>query len=153
MGTPLADPFLSRKPLVFSPDPASGGVRLTPGDGIKVTLGGELLRDSWEFSPEELAVGVALELAERVVLLLHWADPAARSAVDALGMVGSSVGIQQVRHHIEQVSDLTVPVLVRGETGSGKELIARAIHHSSARREKIFVSVNLGAIPKELAAA
>jgi two-component system nitrogen regulation response regulator GlnG len=73
--------------------------------------------------------------------------------VDALGMVGTSVGIQQVRHHIEQVADLNVPVLVRGETGSGKELIARAIHQSSQRRDKSFVSVNMGAIPKELAPA
>jgi two-component system nitrogen regulation response regulator GlnG len=98
-------------------------------------------------------VGVPLELAERVVLLLHWADPAARDAVDALGMVGTSVGLQHVRRHIEQVADLNVPVLVRGETGSGKELIAQAIHRCGARRDKVFVSVNLGAIPKELAAA
>ncbi|WP_224240589.1 sigma 54-interacting transcriptional regulator [Hyalangium gracile] len=152
LGAPLADPFLSRKPVVFSQGVA-GGVRLTPGDGIKVTLAGEVLRTEWEFSPEELAVGVALELAERVVVLLHWADPSANSAVDALGMVGTSVGIQNVRHHIEQVADLNVPVLVRGETGSGKELIAQAIHRQSARRDKVFISVNLGAIPKELAAA
>jgi two-component system nitrogen regulation response regulator GlnG len=152
LGKPLADPFLSRKPVVFSQGPA-GGVRLTPGDGIKVTLGGEPLRETWEFSPEELAVGVALELAERIVVLLHWADPKSSAAVDALGMVGTSVGIQQVRHHIEQVADLNVPVLVRGETGSGKELIARAIHQCSQRRDKVFVSVNMGAIPKELAPA
>ncbi len=101
--------------------------------------------------PEELAVGVPLELAERVVVLLHWADPASRDAVDALGMVGTSVGLQHVRRHIEQVADLNVPVLIRGETGSGKELIARAIHQRGPRRDKAFVSVNLGAIPKELA--
>jgi len=152
LGTPLADPFLSRKPVVFSQGPG-GSVRLSPGDGIKVTLAGEVLRELWEFSPEELAEGVALELAERVVVLLHWADPSASAAVDALGMVGTSAGIQQVRHHIEQVADLNVPVLVRGETGSGKELIARGIHQCSQRRGKAFVSVNMGAIPKELAPA
>lgn len=152
LGTPLADQFLSRKPVAFSQGPA-GSVRLTPGDGIKVTLAGEPLRVTWEFSPEELAVGVPLELAERVVVLLHWADPKASAAVDALGMVGTSAGIQQVRHHIEQVADLNVPVLIRGETGSGKELIARAIHQCSQRRDKVFVSVNMGAIPKELAPA
>jgi len=153
LGTPLADQFLSRKqPVVFSQGPV-GSVRLTPGDGIKVTLAGEPLRVPWEFSPEELAVGVPLELAERVVVLLHWADPKASAAVDALGMVGTSVGLQQVRHHIEQVADLNVSVLIRGETGSGKELIARAIHQCSQRRDKVFVSVNMGAIPKELAPA
>jgi two-component system nitrogen regulation response regulator GlnG len=152
LGSPLSDPFLSRKPVVFSQGPA-GSIRLAPGDGIKVTLAGEALRQLWEFSPEELAAGVALELAERVVVLLHWADPSASAAVDALGMVGTSTGIQQVRHHIEQVADLNVPVLVRGETGSGKELIARGIHERSQRRGRAFVSVNMGAIPKELAPA
>ncbi|HEX8702847.1 MAG TPA: sigma-54 dependent transcriptional regulator, partial [Myxococcaceae bacterium] len=152
LGLPLSDPFLSRKPVVFAPGPA-GAVRLLPGEGSRVLLAGELVKEPWEFSPEELAVGVPLELAERVVLLLHWADPASRDAVDALGMVGTSVGLQHVRRHIEQVADLNVPVLIRGETGSGKELIARAIHQCGARRDKVFVSVNLGAIPKELAAS
>jgi two-component system nitrogen regulation response regulator GlnG len=152
LGLPLGDPFLSRKPVVFAPGPG-GAVRLLPGEGSRVMLADEPVQEPWEFSPEELAVGVPLELAERVVLLLHWADPASRDAVDALGMVGTSVGLQHVRRHIEQVADLNVPVLIRGETGSGKELIARAIHQRGARRDKVFVSVNLGAIPKELAAS
>jgi two-component system nitrogen regulation response regulator GlnG len=152
LGLPLTDPFLSRKPIVFASGPG-GAVRLLPGEGSRVLLAGEPVTQPWEFSAEELAVGVPLELAERVVLLLHWADPAARDAVDALGMVGTSVGLQHVRRHIEQVADLHVPVLIRGETGSGKELIARAIHQCGSRRDKVFVSVNLGAIPKELAAA
>jgi two-component system nitrogen regulation response regulator GlnG len=152
LGSPLADPFVSRKPVVFAAGPA-GAIRLVPGEGSRVLLAGELVREPWEFSHEELVVGVPLELAERVVLLLHWADPASRDAVDALGMVGTSVGLQHVRRHIEQVADLNVPVLIRGETGSGKELIARAIHQCGARRDKVFVSVNLGAIPKELAPA
>ncbi|MDY7231295.1 sigma-54 dependent transcriptional regulator [Hyalangium rubrum] len=152
LGSPLADPFVSRKPLVFSSG-AGGGVRLVPGESGRVTLAGEPLLEPWEFSPEDLAVGIPLELAERVVVLLHWAAPTASDAVDALGMVGTSVGLMHVRRHIEQVADLNVPVLIRGETGSGKELIARAIHQCGARRNKVFLSVNLGAIPKELAAA
>ncbi|WP_398577134.1 sigma-54-dependent transcriptional regulator [Stigmatella hybrida] len=151
LGLPLADPFLSRKPLVFSPAPGEG-VRLDPGEGSKVMLGGELLQGPWAFTREEVAEGVVLELAGRVVLVLHLADVQAETA-GPLGMVGGGVGIQRVRRHIEQVADLHVPVLVRGETGSGKELIARAIHQRSKRRDQAFVSVNLGAIPKELAAA
>jgi two-component system nitrogen regulation response regulator GlnG len=46
-----------------------------------------------------------------------------------------------------------VPVLLRGETGTGKELVARALHARGPRRRGPFVSVNLGAIPRELAAA
>ncbi|NMO22242.1 sigma-54-dependent Fis family transcriptional regulator [Pyxidicoccus fallax] len=152
LGMHLADPFLSRKPLVLAPA-AEGGIRLEPGEGSRVAVGGEVLREPWEFSAAEVAAGVPLELAGRVLLVLHLADASAREAEDALGMVGGSVGLQRVRQHITRVADLHVPVLVRGETGSGKELIAQAIHRHSTRRDKPFVSVNLGAIPRELAAA
>jgi two-component system nitrogen regulation response regulator GlnG len=149
---PLSDPFLSRKPLTFSVGP-EGQLRLDPGESGKVSVAGELLRGARGFSPEEVAAGVLVELAKRVVLLLHLAETGPAGAVDKLGMVGTSAGMQRVRRHIEQVADLNVPVLIRGETGSGKELIARAIHQCSTRRDRAFISVNLGAIPKELAAA
>ena len=126
---------------------------MDPGPGRQTAVAGTLLQEPWEFSSEQLAAGVPLELAGRVVVLLHLADPSAHDSAEGLGMVGTSVGIQRVRRLIEQVADLDVPVLVRGETGSGKELIARALHERSPRRGKPFISVNLGAIPKELAAA
>ncbi|HLL53501.1 MAG TPA: sigma-54 dependent transcriptional regulator [Myxococcaceae bacterium] len=152
LGVPLLDPFVSRTPIVFAPAPG-GGVRVTvPEDGTPVVAGTPLM-GTRGFTLAELAAGVQLELADRVVLLLHLVAPGTRKQVEAFGMVGESAGIQLVREHIQQISDLNVPVLVRGETGTGKELVARAVHQHSPRRGKPFVSVNLGAIPKELAAA
>ncbi|XXF76236.1 sigma-54 dependent transcriptional regulator [Myxococcaceae bacterium GXIMD 01537] len=150
LGLPLGDPFMSRKPIVFAP--SGERVRVVVGEEGKCTCAGEPLRGTREFSPEELARGIPLELAGRVVVLLHLASPDASDAVDTLGMVGGSAVMARVRRHIERVADLDVPVLVRGETGAGKELVARALHVRS-RRAGRFVSVNLGAIPKELAAA
>ena len=153
LGLPLADPFVSRKPLELSALPA-GGVRLTvPEDGTHVVVAGVALQGSRDFGPAELQDGVALELSGRVVVLLHTVELDGSGAADTQGMVGESAGLRRLRGHIERVADLDVSVLVRGETGTGKELVAQAIHRLSPRRAGRFVSVNLGAIPKELAAA
>jgi two-component system nitrogen regulation response regulator GlnG len=152
LGEPLADPFLSRKPIRLSPT-AGGGVRLGVDEGGTAVVVGERVRGPLEIGPEDLEHGVPVELAARVVLLLHLVDPAVEDGPDALGMVGHGAGIRRVRKTIERIVDLSVPVLIRGETGTGKELVARGIHARSPRRDGPFVSVNLGAIPRDLAAA
>src|SRR2546422_319736 len=65
-------------------------------------------------------------------------------------LMGSSGPMEQVVQQIKQVADSPLTVLVEGETGTGKELVARAIHHLSARRDKPFVAVDCGAIPDTL---
>jgi two-component system nitrogen regulation response regulator GlnG len=152
LGAPLGDPFVSRRPIRFVAGP-QGRVRLVIDPGGTPVVAGTPVDGSAELTPAQLAAGVPLELAERVVLLLHLFDPEAGDTVDPLGMVGDSAGIRRVRVAIERVVDLAVPVLIRGETGTGKELVARAIHDRSPRRDGPFVSVNLGALPRELAAA
>ncbi|MBN1205084.1 MAG: sigma-54-dependent Fis family transcriptional regulator [Myxococcaceae bacterium] len=152
VGLPLADPFLSRKPLRLLQG-ARGGVRLVAGGSPQLVVNGEPLSGERELEPEALAAGVALELAERVVLLLHLAEPEGKEGAEELGMVGQSAAVRRVRRQVLQVADLDVPVLIRGETGTGKELVARALHQHGQRRKGPFVSVNLGAIPKELAAS
>ncbi|QSQ24266.1 sigma-54-dependent Fis family transcriptional regulator [Pyxidicoccus parkwayensis] len=152
LGLPLAAPFLSRKPLRLTPG-RDGGVRLhVDEDGTPVSVG-RPVKGVLEWSREALAAGVPLELAERIVLLLHEEEEDLEEAPDSLGMVGGSVALRRVRRHISRVADLDVPVLIRGETGTGKELVARAIHQQSQRRKGPFISVNLGAIPRELATA
>jgi two-component system response regulator AtoC len=65
-------------------------------------------------------------------------------------LFGHSHQMQEVRDLIERVSDTDVTVLIRGESGVGKELVARALHEQSLRKEKPFVKVNCAALPTEL---
>ncbi len=65
-------------------------------------------------------------------------------------MVGDSEPLQAVRALIEKVGPTTARVLITGENGTGKELVARALHEASPRRDKPFVEVNCAAIPSEL---
>ncbi|EKO3653791.1 sigma-54-dependent Fis family transcriptional regulator [Vibrio metschnikovii] len=65
-------------------------------------------------------------------------------------LVGQSLGIQDVRHLIEQVANTEANVLILGESGTGKEVVARNIHYHSSRRKGPFVPINCGAIPAEL---
>jgi two-component system response regulator AtoC len=65
-------------------------------------------------------------------------------------MVGTSPAMREVFAMVEQVAGADATVLLRGETGTGKELVARAIHRRSPRRDRTFVAVNCTAIPREL---
>ncbi len=65
-------------------------------------------------------------------------------------LMGPSRQMQKVVQQIRQVADSPLTILVEGETGTGKELVARAIHQLSARRKKPFVAVDCGAIPDTL---
>jgi two-component system response regulator HydG len=66
-------------------------------------------------------------------------------------VTGKSKWMQAVMKEVDAVASTNVSVLIEGETGSGKEYIARAIHNASHRNEKPFIAVDCGAIPKDLA--
>jgi len=68
-------------------------------------------------------------------------------------IVHRSAVMKRVIAKARRVAPRSVPVLLEGQTGTGKELMARAIHRASTRRDKTFVSVNCGAIPAELVEA
>jgi two-component system response regulator AtoC len=69
---------------------------------------------------------------------------------EALAVWGTSENMRRIATVIEQVGDSDVAVLIRGESGVGKELVARAIHQRSTRRARPFVKVNCAALPAEL---
>ncbi len=65
-------------------------------------------------------------------------------------IVGADFGLREVMHQVSQVAPTESPVLLTGETGVGKDVIANAIHMSSPRRDGPFIAVNCGAIPDSL---
>lgn len=75
---------------------------------------------------------------------------AASKAAPDLPLLGSSPAIARLRTVIEQVADAGMDVLIEGETGVGKEVVARALHNSGRRRVHPFVPVNCGALPAGL---
>ena len=66
------------------------------------------------------------------------------------GLIGQSAGMRDLSQLLETVAATSSTVLITGETGTGKELAARAIHHSSPRRNNRFVAINCSAIPETL---
>ena len=65
-------------------------------------------------------------------------------------IIGANFGLRRVMQLVQKVAPMNSPVLIQGETGVGKELVANAIHYSSPRSKEAFVSVNCGAIPESL---
>jgi DNA-binding NtrC family response regulator len=72
---------------------------------------------------------------------------------DVPGMVASSATMQEIGRTVERLAQSTVSVLIQGETGTGKELVARAIHDLSARAKQPFIVVDPGALPATLIAS
>ncbi len=104
------------------------------------------------FSPETLLSNLRRALEKRQLILenrrLHeQAD--ARSQLDAT-LLGVSPGLQTLRRQVLDLSQLPVNVIIRGETGSGKELVARCLHDFGPRANKPFVALNCAAIPEQL---
>src|SRR6266478_7000868 len=66
------------------------------------------------------------------------------------GLIGSSPNFLAVLEDVRTVAPADCPVLIQGETGTGKEVIARAIHEASTRRQQRFVAINCAAIPSAL---
>jgi|SRR3989339_152913 len=65
-------------------------------------------------------------------------------------IVGNSSAMQDVYHVIDKIAPTNLPILVQGETGTGKELICRFIHQKSLRFEKSYLAINCGAMPENL---
>jgi len=107
------------------------------------------------FEAEELLARVGTHIALRREIEAHGKSKATiRVLVEEARsddtLIGESPLLERVREQITQVASTGSTVLIQGETGTGKELVARAIHDKSARRERPLIKVNCAALPREL---
>ena len=114
----------------------------------------ELAKDAYDdFVTLPLEAGEVLARAWRLVAqtdLETRAKPLSLAAPERRGLIGESDAFLTQVEKISQIAKLKANVLLTGETGTGKELYARAIHYSSQRARQPFMPVNCGAIPADL---
>jgi two-component system nitrogen regulation response regulator GlnG len=149
---PLEDRHLSRQPVSLAPGGQPGSIRIvaTP-EGSRVEAFGIGTQD--ELGPADLERGVPLLLGGHVALLLHILPTAELRHLERYGLIGDGAAVVELRAAIRRAAALAAPVLLRGETGTGKELVAHAIHQASPRRTGPYLVLNLGAVPTSLAAS
>ncbi|WP_448089545.1 sigma-54-dependent transcriptional regulator [Pseudomonas azerbaijanoccidentalis] len=104
------------------------------------------------FSPETLLGSLRRALDKRRLVLENRAlhEQADNRAKLDTTLLGVSRGLQTLRRQVLDLAALPVNVLIRGETGSGKELVARCLHDFGPRADKPFVALNCAAIPEQL---
>src|SRR3984957_8880353 len=97
-----------------------------------------------------LAYGEIADLKDKLAQEKLYLEEEIRGEMDFEGIVGQSSALRHVLNLVETVAPSDSTVLLLGETGTGKELIARAIHERSRRKERTFVKLNCAAIPTGL---
>jgi two-component system response regulator PilR (NtrC family) len=113
----------------------------------------DLLQVVKEISPETVVIMItAFATTETAILTLEnrRLRSELRTQLKNRSLVGTSAAMQKVYDLIGQVAGTKTNVLISGDSGTGKELVARAIHDQSERRDRAFVAVNCGAIPENL---
>ena len=125
----------------------------------RATLGAlHLYLDHGRFEQRDFDVSIALanmlvvalvRARQRAILAANHNRLVAKSA-DFDELIGESTAMQRLKSRIARVARATGCVLIRGESGAGKELVARAVHRASARVDRPMLSVNCAAIPRDL---
>lgn len=151
-GLGLGHGGVSRQPLRLALE-AGGRLSVTPPDSrMAVEVNGVELQGPAVLEPAQLDRGVVLGLGRSILLCIRWTDRLPRDN-PVPGLLGVSSAAIQVRDLIQTVAPTELPVLLLGETGTGKEVAARALHALGLRAHKPLVAVNMAVMNEGLAAA
>lgn len=118
----------------------------TAVDAMKLGASDYILRP-FDLEVLEVAISKALNI-QRLELENTYLKSSAQPEVQ--GLIGESASMQSLKQLIAQVGPEKATVLIAGETGTGKELVAKAVHQSSLRKNGLFVAVNCAAIPADM---
>src|SRR5204862_2682839 len=109
----------------------------------------DYVQKPFEIEEMEVKIDKALEV-RRLKTEIEYLRDAQQDRYDFERIIGTSPSLQRVLDIVRKVAKSNTTVLVRGETGTGKELIAGAIHHNSLRTSRNFVKVNCAALQDNL---
>ena len=151
-GIAIGHRAVARAPLYLRRNGDDGVEISAPDSRMAVEVNGALLAHGITLDRAEVARGVVLGLGGHVLLCVHWMTLFPRAS-DVPGLLGVSSGAIAARELIRQVAPTDLPVLLLGETGTGKEVAARAIHAASKRRALPLVAVNMATLNEALAPA
>ncbi|MBU1310013.1 MAG: nitrogen regulation protein NR(I) [Gammaproteobacteria bacterium] len=109
-------------------------------------------RGAFEYLPKPFDINDAVALISRALEHANSRRPAAKSQAPALSpeIIGEAPAMQEVFRAIGRLARSSISVLINGQSGTGKELVAGALHKHSPRAEQPFIALNMAAIPKDL---
>ena len=105
---------------------------------------------AFDFMPKPFDLDQAVAAVERALMQTHPLPPPAAAAPGETELIGQSAAMREVFRNIGRIAATDLNVLITGATGTGKELVARALHRHSTRALRPFVALNTAAIPAEL---
>ncbi|MDE2430136.1 MAG: sigma-54-dependent Fis family transcriptional regulator, partial [Burkholderiales bacterium] len=151
-GLPLGHGGISRDALRITRDSSDQLLLQPPKSRMVVEVNGVEIDGPVQLSQAQIDAGVMLGLGRAILICLHWMRCLPKRN-PASGFIGVGSAAILARDQIRQAAGTDFPVLLLGETGTGKEVAARAIHAQSKRASAALVTVNMAALNESLAAA
>jgi len=111
------------------------------------------LQDQIELDQADIEAGVAIMIESRIALVLHYREAAVSESIATYSIAGVSAKVIKLRNQITRSAIGNFNVLITGETGSGKELVATGIHDASNRSTHPYIAINAATLPGDLGAS